>query len=177
MVVFMQEPKYNSFGHAFYCMNRDIRFDDDDTQFVTLSLDYYNCEACSKADTCVVEESRSSLKATAEAKTEAEAEIKVESSLKTTGAANFLKTQNKAKTLKRFGTNMLKTFATISCLLSLVTYGIIGEQTRRENTAKAASEMIKYGSTEVYNGIHLITKCLDSQCEPNGHLFEYLTHA
>eukprot|EP00973_Karenia_brevis_P075933 10549904-Karenia_brevis.AAC.1 len=48
MLVFMQEPKYNRWGHAFYCMNRDINFDDDDTQFVTLSPNYFNCEACSK---------------------------------------------------------------------------------------------------------------------------------
>eukprot|EP00973_Karenia_brevis_P039468 5448452-Karenia_brevis.AAC.1 len=48
MVVFMQEPKYNRFGQAFYCMNRDNKFEDEDTQFVTLSPNYFNCEACSR---------------------------------------------------------------------------------------------------------------------------------
>eukprot|EP00973_Karenia_brevis_P024672 3403327-Karenia_brevis.AAC.1 len=91
-------------------MNRDITFDDDETQFVALSPDYYNCEACSKVKTCV-EESHSGLKATAESKiekteTETEAEIEVESSLEATETTNFLKGPSKVKKLKRFGTRM-----------------------------------------------------------------------
>eukprot|EP00973_Karenia_brevis_P043666 6049293-Karenia_brevis.AAC.1 len=30
MVVFLQEPKDDRWGHAFYCTNRNINFDDED---------------------------------------------------------------------------------------------------------------------------------------------------
>eukprot|EP00973_Karenia_brevis_P041563 5750898-Karenia_brevis.AAC.1 len=51
--------------------------------------------------------------------------------LKATGATN---------TLKRSSTDILKIFVTILCLLSLVTYGIIGAQTQRTSTIGADTQ-------------------------------------
>eukprot|EP00973_Karenia_brevis_P075692 10518235-Karenia_brevis.AAC.1 len=49
MVVFLQEPKYDRWGQAFFCTDHNINLDDDDDiQFVHMPPDEFQCDACSR---------------------------------------------------------------------------------------------------------------------------------
>eukprot|EP00973_Karenia_brevis_P003591 498167-Karenia_brevis.AAC.1 len=110
MFVFLQERKRNRFGEAFYCVSRELEFDAGCNQFVTLSQ---------KQHSLIDEDIQ-------------------ETTCEDHAATMCLKATEGAKDLKTFGTNIFKVFATILCLLSLVTHGIVGAQTQRASTVGAA---------------------------------------
>eukprot|EP00973_Karenia_brevis_P079419 11020750-Karenia_brevis.AAC.1 len=49
LLTFLQEPKFDRNGRAFFCSSPSFNLDeDDDVQFVHLPRDHFQCQSCSK---------------------------------------------------------------------------------------------------------------------------------